>query len=345
MHKSLLHGVARSQHCAWTNKKANELEEVWLTVPNRWGGSPHEERFLVSPEYASELHRYTQRLTRYSRLYVMLMVADVLAAITSAILGQYDGSRSKSPRDGSDPPRLSFCYPGDSPNRGRESVDSEFAHGGCRSSCPRRRANDAGVNCLRTKLSGSEMPDRAVDRGGVDPADTARDRDLVLAAKPGGIALGTISHCAYVRNPGKPRMQRIPICYPAFLFLALLVGCEDEVRTPGSITGEYVTARANGEPLPMTIRDSTSVIKMVRYIVTLREDGTFSTIADGRITVPGGKPEPDQISQEGRFELRGPKGDSILLTTQHQAGDPRRGVLKGEHMTVEIANLRENPQD
>ena len=132
-------------------------------------------------------------------------------------------------------------------------------------------------------------------------------------------------------------MQRIPLCYRRFAFLALLVGCADGVQTPVNVAGEYVTVRANGEPLPMTIRDSTSAIEMVRYVITLREDGTFSTIADGRITVPGDKTQPDQISQDGRFELRGPKGDSILLITRHQAGDPHRGVLKGERMTLEIA--------
>ena len=140
-----------------------------------------------------------------------------------------------------------------------------------------------------------------------------------------------------MNSPGKPRMPRIPICYPTLVFIALLVGCDDEVRTHANVAGEYVTVRANGEPLPMTIRDSTSAIEMVRYVVTLREDGTFSTIADGRVTVPGGKREPDQISEEGRFELRGPKGDSILLNSRQKAGDPRRGVIKGERMTVEIA--------
>ena len=67
------------------------MKEVWLTVPNPWGGSPHEERFLVSPEYESELRSYTQRLTRYGRLYIILVIVFVLATITFAILGSMTG--------------------------------------------------------------------------------------------------------------------------------------------------------------------------------------------------------------------------------------------------------------
>ena len=80
-----------SERCAWTGKRAGELKEVWLTVPNRWGGSPHEERFLVSPEYESELRSYTQRLTRYGGLYVILVIASILAMITFAMLGSMTG--------------------------------------------------------------------------------------------------------------------------------------------------------------------------------------------------------------------------------------------------------------
>lgn len=80
-----------TQRCAWTAERADELTEVWLTVPNRWGGSPHEQRFLVSPEHESELRSYAHRLTRFGRLYVTLMVVFVLAAIAFAVLGSRTG--------------------------------------------------------------------------------------------------------------------------------------------------------------------------------------------------------------------------------------------------------------
>lgn len=77
--------------CAWTGKLADHLKEVRLTVPDRFGSNPHEETFLVAPEHEGELRTYTERLTRHSRHFFLLMTAGVLAAIVFALLRSIEG--------------------------------------------------------------------------------------------------------------------------------------------------------------------------------------------------------------------------------------------------------------
>ena len=145
----------------------------------------------------------------------------------------------------------------------------------------------------------------------------------------------------------KPRMQRIPARCSTFLLLALIVGCEDgagEVRTPGNIAGEYVVTKVNGKPLPATLKDpiSRSSETVVRFVYTLRENGIYSVSGETRHTPAGGKPKLSELSWDGTYKLRGPKGDSVLFFFESNTEDViQRGVLEGRHMTVQFIEPEE----
>ena len=129
-----------------------------------------------------------------------------------------------------------------------------------------------------------------------------------------------------------------------FFALVPLAGCGDEIRTPKNVAGEYVITEVEGKPLPATElvmgKDEDCKIKLVRVVFTLREDGTYSrTYESGEACAEKGKepPEPtgtELVTMTGRFELRGPKGDSILFLNDVWEGFNKRAFINGKHMTM-----------
>ena len=114
------------------------------------------------------------------------------------------------------------------------------------------------------------------------------------------------------------------------------------MRTAATLAGEWAMTEREGKPLPNTTRYPlgnrmcTSVL--IRSVITLREDGTYAEEGEARQWCDG-DPPPDTAMMgygSGRFELCGPRGDTInLLDAQTGASERQTGVFSGNEMRLE----------
>lgn len=129
--------------------------------------------------------------------------------------------------------------------------------------------------------------------------------------------------------------------------LAIVLGClacgvgEPRVRTAATLAGDWVMTEREGKPLPNTTRFPLNrrmcTSHLIRNVVTLRADGTFAEQGESRAWCDG-DPPPDSswvFHSGGRFELRGPRGDTIVFAdTAAPAGETQRGVFSGNAMNL-----------
>lgn len=96
------------------------------------------------------------------------------------------------------------------------------------------------------------------------------------------------------------------------------------MHTPGTVAGEYVLVERDGERLPHTMtvpfQGETCTITLIRLVMTLRTDGVWYEDGQGRtgcsVVAGDGAQIPDTahaIHSAGRYELRGPRGDTLVM--------------------------------
>lgn len=134
--------------------------------------------------------------------------------------------------------------------------------------------------------------------------------------------------------------------------IAVAAGCtrEPAVRTPANVAGEWAQVESNGKPLPGRHEDRgegrVCVMEVVRSVITLNADGTFSNDGEARhwCGAEGEREvlEPRTIQAEGTFTLHGPRGDTIRLTNPQVEDAPAEyrvtaeGVIDGDEMVLEV---------
>ena len=141
-----------------------------------------------------------------------------------------------------------------------------------------------------------------------------------------------------------PVVRRFSLAALAVVLPAALACGEPEprVRTAGTLAGDWVMTEREGQPLPNTTRyplpDRMCTSELIRNVITLRADGTYAEQTESRAWCEG-DPPPDTSWMHhgsGRFELRGPRGDTINLFDA-ETGDSERqkGVFSGNEMRLD----------
>jgi hypothetical protein len=78
------------QHrCAWTNDPADNLKEVVLVVPNRFGTRPAPKTFFVLPEYEERLRQFVRLGQRFGLAFLTSMLVLTLAIPIAAVTRRY----------------------------------------------------------------------------------------------------------------------------------------------------------------------------------------------------------------------------------------------------------------
>jgi hypothetical protein len=126
--------------------------------------------------------------------------------------------------------------------------------------------------------------------------------------------------------------------------LCWCAGCGKEspprVLTAGTVAGEYVMVERQGSPLPHTMRFSregrTCELTLIRDVLTLGAGGEWREESEGRISCEGETPRvPEVFRTAGRYDLRGPRGDTLVLTdTVHPANERQQGVFRGDELRL-----------
>jgi hypothetical protein len=118
------------------------------------------------------------------------------------------------------------------------------------------------------------------------------------------------------------------------------------VRTNGTVAGEYVLLERNGKRLPHTLAVPSGgqrcTTTLIRLVMTLRADGTWSEDGQGHndcpIKTPEGAEIPDTsriFHSAGRYELRGLRGDSlVMIDTMMPHLPPQTGVFVRDELRM-----------
>ncbi|WP_420128662.1 hypothetical protein [Longimicrobium sp.] len=129
------------------------------------------------------------------------------------------------------------------------------------------------------------------------------------------------------------------------LFCTSCGGAEPRVRTHGTVAGEYVLVERDGEPLPHTISTVSGGYRctatLIRLVMTLRADGTWFEDGQNRrgcTPVMVERMETEDTSRifhgTGRYELRGPRGDTLVMTDSALPHQPQTGVFTGDELRM-----------
>ena len=74
------------RRCAWTNKEADNLKGVVVTVPDRFGTNPQPKAFYVLLDYEQQLRRHISCLQRFGATFVISMTVLTAATLVAALL-------------------------------------------------------------------------------------------------------------------------------------------------------------------------------------------------------------------------------------------------------------------
>lgn len=157
----------------------------------------------------------------------------------------------------------------------------------------------------------------------------------------------TLRHPSPPPLPCSPVNQIIATIAGALAAATLLgsAGCREPVRTLHSVAGEYVVVERDGQPLPHTlpleVDGQRCASTLIRLVMTLREDGTWNDEVEERRQCPGAPPRTllHRVPDSDTFQLRGPRGDTLMLGTHEVEGYPRAwGVFKGDELRLVLTH-------
>ena len=129
--------------------------------------------------------------------------------------------------------------------------------------------------------------------------------------------------------------------------LAAFLACgacdgEPRVHTAATVAGDWAMTEREGKPLPHTMRypllDRNCTSVLIRNVLTLRADGTYAQVSEARAWCDGdARPDTSSVvSGDGRWELRGPRGDTINLVDDETGElERQKGVFSGNEMRLE----------
>jgi hypothetical protein len=134
--------------------------------------------------------------------------------------------------------------------------------------------------------------------------------------------------------------------------LAAFLACgacdgEPRVHTAATVAGDWAMTEREGKPLPHTMRypllDRNCTSVLIRNVLTLRADGTYAQVSEARAWCDGdARPDTSSVvSGDGRWELRGPRGDTINLVDDETASwSGRRASSRGTRCAWSAASSR-----